>query len=234
MLNFNIFLLVKNFLIKNTANKLWILSIMTILMYVFGVYYALFISPADYLQGEMVRIMYVHVPAAWMGLLIYTAMAVTNVFSIIYNAMFARIVSYALAPIGACFTLICLITGSIWGHPVWGTWWVWDARLTSMLILFFLYIGYMMLWDNQFRSSHAAATFNILGAINIPIIKFSVNIWNTLHQPASIIRRGGIAIDSAMLLPLGLLFAASICFTTIVCILRTTTLMNAYKAQRYD
>ncbi|KJV69144.1 cytochrome C assembly family protein [Candidatus Neoehrlichia lotoris str. RAC413] len=131
-----------------------------------------------------------------------------------------------------CFTFICLVTGSIWGKCTWGAWWVWDARLTSMLILFFLYIGYLALWnffDNEYRSSRSTAIFAIFSAINIPIIKFSVNIWNTLHQPASILRKNGIAIDISMLMPLIFMFIALSFLFIILLIIRTYTLINIQK-----
>ena len=206
---------------------------MTISMYLFALYHALFISPADYVQGNAVRIMYVHVPAAWMALSIYITMAISNIFYIICRSQFAAIVSYSAAPVGACFTFICLVTGGIWGKPIWGVWWAWDARMTSMLILFFLYIGYIVLWNGESRSSKSAAVFSVIGAINIPIIKFSVNFWNTLHQPASVLRRGGVTIDSAMLIPLLSMFCASICLSIIICVLRTKTLVNICKINRY-
>ena len=229
MPNFNIFFLIKNLLMKNIFYTLLLFSLITVSAYIFGLYQAIIASPSDYLQGDAVRIMYIHVPAAWMALGIYISMAVSNFISIIYKSRFAEILAYAAAPIGACFTLICLITGSIWGKPIWGTWWAWDARLTSMLVLFFLYIGYIMLWEHDFKSSRAAAILNIIGAINIPIIKFSVNFWNTLHQPASIIRKGGISIDNTMLIPLLTMFLASIGFALIVWILRAKTLLNLCK-----
>ncbi|MBQ4875469.1 MAG: cytochrome c biogenesis protein CcsA [Rickettsiaceae bacterium H1] len=233
MENFSIIHFIKNLFIKNSFHTLFFLFVITVLTFAFGLYQAIWQSPADYLQGDAVRIMYVHVPAAWIGLGIYFVMAIGNFISIAYRSKLPEIFAYALAPIGACFTFICLITGSIWGKPIWGAWWIWDARLTSMLILFFFYIGYIMLWDHELKFSKAAAVFNIIGAINIPIIKFSVNFWNTLHQPASIIRKGGIAIDNAMLLPLLFMFIGSIGFSIIICILRTKTLLNLYKINRH-
>ncbi len=204
----------------------------TIIAYVYGLYQALVVSPPDDLQGEAVRIMYVHVPSAWMALGIYVMMAISNCFAIIYNSRLPDIVAYAAAPVGTCFAVICLITGSIWGKPIWGAWWVWDARLTSMLILFFLYVGYILLWNDDERSAKAAAILNILGIINIPIIKFSVEFWNTLHQPASIIRKGGIAVDTSMLVPLMLMFMAAIGTFIITWILRINTLLLYRKLYR--
>jgi len=176
-----------------------------------GLYYGLFASPADYQQGETVRIMYVHVPSAWMAMFVYTMMAFAAASFLIWKHPLADVAAQAAAPIGAGFTLMALVTGSLWGQPMWGTWWVWDARLTSVLILFFLYLGYIALvnaFDDPERGSKAGAILLLVGAVNIPIIKFSVDWWNTLHQPASVARMDGPAIDPSMLLPLMLMAAA--------------------------
>ncbi|MBO6559348.1 MAG: heme ABC transporter permease [Nisaea sp.] len=176
-----------------------------------GLYYGLFDSPPDYQQGETVRIMYVHVPSAWMAMFVYTMMAVAAASFLIWKHPLADVAAQAAAPIGAGFTLMALVTGSLWGQPMWGTWWVWDARLTSVLILFFLYLGYIALvnaFDDPERGSKAGAILLLVGAVNIPIIKFSVDWWNTLHQPASVARMDGPAIDPSMLLPLMLMAAA--------------------------
>ncbi len=176
-----------------------------------GLYFALVGSPADYQQGESVRIMYVHVPAAWMALFCYTALAVASAVALIWKHPLADLAGKATAPIGAAFTFLALITGSLWGKPMWGTWWVWDARLTSMLVLFFLYLGYIALngaFDDPTRGARASAVLALVGFINVPIIKFSVDWWNTLHQPASVIRAGGPAIHESMLIPLLLMALA--------------------------
>ncbi len=170
-----------------------------------GLYLGLVASPADYQQGETVRIMYVHVPAAWMAMFVYAFMAVASAVALIWKHPLADLVARASAPIGAGFTLISLVTGSLWGKPMWGTWWVWDARLTSVLILFFLYLGYIALanaFDDPTRGAKAAAILALVGAINLPIIKFSVDWWNTLHQPASLTRLDAPAIHPSMLWPL--------------------------------
>nr|WP_232295902.1 heme ABC transporter permease CcmC [Candidatus Neoehrlichia lotoris] len=193
---------------------------------------AFYASPPDYKQGEIVRIMYIHVPSAWISLGAYLSIAFLSFPILMRGSVTASILSHAIAPIGMCFTFICLVTGSIWGKCTWGAWWVWDARLTSMLILFFLYIGYLALWnffDNEYRSSRSTAIFAIFSAINIPIIKFSVNIWNTLHQPASILRKNGIAIDISMLMPLIFMFIALSFLFIILLIIRTYTLINIQK-----
>src|SRR5690606_12826032 len=170
-----------------------------------GLGWGLLFSPPDYQQGETVRIMYIHVPAAWMAMAIYAAMAVASAAALIWRHPVADLVAKASAPVGAAFTLICLLTGSLWGKPMWGTWWVWDARLTSMLILFFLYLGYIALWeafDDAARAGRAAAILALVGAVNLPIIKFSVDWWNTLHQPASVLTMAGPKIHADILWPL--------------------------------
>lgn len=170
-----------------------------------GLYLSLFASPADYQQGESVRIMYVHVPAAWMALFVYTVIAGASASALIWRHPLADLVARASAPVGAGFTFLALVTGSLWGKPMWGTWWVWDARLTSVLVLFFLYLGHIALsnaFDDQSRGNRAAAVLALVGFINVPIIKFSVDWWSTLHQPASVMRLGGPTIDASMLWPL--------------------------------
>ena len=170
-----------------------------------GLYLGLFASPADYQQGETVRIMYVHVPAAWMALFIYTNMAIASAAALIWRHPLAHVAARASAPLGAAFTFLALATGSLWGKPMWGTWWVWDARLTSVLILFFLYLGYMALhnaFEDAARGQRAAAILALVGFVNVPIIKFSVDWWNTLHQPASLTRLDAPAIHPDMLWPL--------------------------------
>ncbi len=170
-----------------------------------GLALALFVSPADYQQGETVRIMYVHVPAAWMALFVYMVVAGGSVSELVWRHPLGEIVARAAAPVGAGFTLICLVSGSLWGKPMWGAWWVWDARLTSVLVLFFLYLGYMALlsaFDDPVRGGRAASILAIVGAVNVPIIKWSVDWWNTLHQPASVARMDGPSIHSSMLVPL--------------------------------
>ena len=180
----------------------WIATVITLGV---GLYLALFTSPTDYQQGETVRIMYVHVPAAWMALFIYVLMAVSSAVALIFRHPLADAAAKAAAPFGAAFCFLSLATGSIWGKPMWGTWWVWDARLTSMFVLMLLYLGYMAVWrafDDPHRAAGLARVVALVGVINIPIVKFSVDWWNTLHQPASVVKMSGPAIDPAMLWPL--------------------------------
>ena len=170
-----------------------------------GLYLALVASPPDYLQKDTVRIMYVHVPAAWLAMGGYSLIAVASFVSLVWRHPLADVAARAVAPVGAVFTAICLMTGSLWGRPTWGTYWVWDGRLTSVLVLLFIYLGYMALWsafDDKARAARAAAILGLVGAINLPIIKFSVDWWNTLHQPASVSRLGAPAMHADMLTPL--------------------------------
>jgi len=181
----------------------------------FGLYTGLFNSPADYQQGDSVRIMYVHVPAAWMALASYTFIALMSLVAFVWRHSLADIAARSAALPGAVFTALALFTGAVWGKPTWGAWWVWDARLTSMLILLFIYFGYMAVWQavpETARAARFARILALIGFINIPIIKFSVDWWNSLHQPASILRADGPAIDPSMLTPL---FAMIIAYTAL-------------------
>ncbi len=194
----------------------------------FGLYLAFFASPADYQQGDTVRIMYIHVPAAWMAMMCYLLMALSAVFYLVWRHPLADIGARAMALPGAGFALITLLTGSFWGRPMWGTWWVWDARLTSMLILFFLYLGYMALADGferAERGSKPASLLLLVGVINLPIIKFSVDWWNTLHQGSSVLRLDGPSIDPAMLKPLLIMALAMLGWFIAITILRMNTLI---------
>jgi len=192
----------------------------TVILLVAGLYLGLFVAPPDYQQGESVRIMYVHVPAAWMAMFVYGCLALASAVALIWRHPLADLAAQAASPIGACFTFIALVTGSLWGKPMWGTWWVWDARLTSVLVLFFLYLGHIALahgFDDPTRGARASAILALVGFVNVPIIKFSVDWWSTLHQPASVLRLGGPTIDGSMLRPLLLMGVA---FTLLfVCLL---------------
>ena len=164
-----------------------------------------FLAPPDYQQGETVRIMYIHVPFAWLAMFGYSLMAASSLGILVWRHPLADVAHKAAAPIGATFTFLCLVTGALWGRPMWGTYWVWDARLTSVLVLFLLYLGVMALRsaiDDPGRAGRAAAVLTLVGFVNVPIVKFSVDWWNTLHQPASVFRMGGATIDSSLLWPL--------------------------------
>ncbi|MDX9861184.1 MAG: heme ABC transporter permease [Rhodospirillales bacterium] len=199
-----------------------------------GLYLALLGSPADYQQGESVRIMYVHVPSAWMAMFCYTFMAAASAVGLVWKHPLADLAAKATAPVGACFTLLALVTGSLWGKPMWGAWWVWDARLTSVLVLFFLYLGYIALinaFDDPTRGLRAAAILALVGFVNVPIIKFSVDWWNTLHQPASVFKAGGPSIDPSMLVPLLLMGAGFTAYFLWVLMLRLRTEIVAAKVR---
>jgi heme exporter protein C len=175
-----------------------------------GAYWGLVRAPADYQQGDGFRILYVHAPAAWMSLFVYVVMALAAAVGLIWRIKLAHAAAAACAPVGASFTFLALVTGSIWGKPMWGTWWVWDARLTSELILLFLYLGYMALrssFDDRDRADRASAVLAIVGVINVPIIHYSVEWWTTLHQPASVTRLAKPAIALPMLVPLFIMLA---------------------------
>ncbi|HXQ30845.1 MAG TPA: heme ABC transporter permease [Steroidobacteraceae bacterium] len=191
------------------------------LLIVGGIYGGLVRAPADYQQGDAFRIVYVHAPAAWLSLMCYTTMAAAAAVGLVWRIKLAHALAAATAPIGASFALLCLATGSLWGRPMWGTWWEWDARLTSQLILFFLYLGYMALrsaFDDLQRADRASAVLAIVGVVNVPIIHFSVYWWNSLHQGSTVLRKGGPAMPPSMLIPLlmclggfTLLYAALVC-----------------------
>ena len=194
---------------------------------------ALVFSPPDYQQGDTVRIMYIHVPSAWMGLFAYGVMAAGSASYLIWRHPVANMVARASAPIGAMFTALCLLTGMLWGEPMWGTPWVWDARLTSMLVLFFLYLGYMALgdaFDRPEQGDKAAAILALVGSVNLPIIKFSVDWWNSLHQP-SIFSMAGVSVDTAMLPPLFLMVGAFQFYYVVVVLMRVRAHVLAAKVR---
>jgi heme exporter protein C len=199
-----------------------------------ALYLALIVSPADYQQGQSVRIMYIHVPSAWMALFAYTGLAVASAVGLIWKHPLAHVAAHAMAPVGAAFTFLCLVTGSLWGKPMWGTWWVWDARLTSVLVLFFLYLGFMALltaFDEPQRGERAAAILALVGFVNVPVIKFSVDWWNTLHQPASVVKMSGPAIHPSMLWPLLLMALGFTFYFGAIVLLRMKALLLARRAR---
>jgi heme exporter protein C len=187
------------------------LALLAVALFAIGLPWALFVSPADYQQGETVRIMYVHVPAASFSIGIYAFMGAASFIGLVWRHVLADIAARSAAPIGATYAALCLLTGSLWGAPTWGTWWEWDGRLTSMLVLFVIYLGYIALWssiEDEERAAKLAAILCLVGLINLPIIKFSVDWWSTLHQPASIFRAEGPAIHASMLAPLAVMAGA--------------------------
>ena len=217
----NLILTNKQINIIEKANPFLIVS--TIVAFTFGLYFSLLQSPPDYIQGDSMRIMYIHVPSAWFALMAYTILAGSSVLWFITRNPIFSIIARSIAQIGMIFTLISLVTGSIWGKPTWGVWWVWDARLTSMLLLFFLYLAYIFLWQsitNKDLASKISAALAIVGFVNIPIIKFSVDWWNTLHQPATISKLSSPSIDISMMVPLFIMTLATFLFLVTVFFIR--------------
>ncbi len=201
------------------------LSVITLCFFIVGLIFVVY-SPDDYQQGITVKIMYIHVPFAWLSMFCYTIMSASALGSLIWNYRLTDVALKCGAPIGAVFTTLALMTGALWGRPTWGTWWVWDARLTSVLILLFIYLAIIMLvhaFDNQAKAARATAILTLIGFVNIPIIKFSVNWWNTLHQSASLFRAGGTTIDRSMLWPL---ITMIFCFTFMFIVLYLVAMRN--------
>jgi len=195
-------------------------------MLVVGLTFALIISPPDYLQGDSVRIMYVHVPSAWISLACYSSIAFLSLLNFIFKIKNLFLINKSIAPIGLLFTSLAIVTGSLWGQPTWGTWWAWDARLTSMVVLMFFYIVYILILKFVTSESLAikiASIVSIVGAINIPIIKYSVEWWSTLHQPASIKLSGSSSIHSSMLLPLLLMFLVLLLYSGLIFLMKYKT-----------
>lgn len=219
----------KSFSIWDLANPTRFLSIvdkvmpwlvgLTVITFAVGLYLAFFVAPDDYQQGSTVKIMFIHVPAAWLAMFAYTMMATSSIGTLVWKHPLADVSAKAAGPLGAAFTFLSLVTGSLWGKPMWGTWWVWDARLTSMLIMLIIYLGLMALWrtiEDPIRAGKAAAILTLVGFINVPIIKFSVDWWSTLHQPASVITMEGPKMHSSILIPLLVMaFAFTFLFTAL-------------------
>jgi heme exporter protein C len=190
---------------------LWPLGIATFVLFAAGLYLAFLDSPADYQMGETVRIMYIHVPNAWLSQFIYGIMAVASLGTLVWRHPLADVAARAAAPLGATFTALALFTGALWGRPTWGTFWQWDGRMTSTLVLLLIYLGIIALWrafDDQGRAGRIVAIFTLVGALDIPVVKFSVDWWNTLHQPASISLLGSQHMPASMLVPLGVMTLA--------------------------
>ena len=202
------------------------LIVLSLIFLILGLIFAFFLSPEDYQQGSSVRIMYVHVPSAWLSLMTYFIMTVYSIIALAFRMPFGFIVNTAVAPIGAVFTLICIISGSLWGKPMWGTWWVWDARLTSVAVLFIVYLIVIFInysFENIKVKEKIAAIFILVGSINLPIVKFSVDWWNTLHQPATISKLSKPSIDPSMMTPLIIMTVAFIFIGISIAILRIKT-----------
>ena len=214
-----------------TARVLPWLTAAAALAFAIGLY-LVWLAPDDYQQGATVKIMFIHVPNAWLAMGVWTVMSIASIGTLVWRHPLADVAAKTAAPLGAAFTLMCLVTGSLWGRPMWGTYWVWDARLTSVLVLFLMYLGVIALWrtmDDPSRAARAAAVLTLVGAINLPIIKFSVNWWNTLHQDASIVRLDGPAIHPAILTPLLIMMLA---FTLLFFTLHLAAMRNEIMRRR--
>ena len=210
--------------IISISNKLInnLISLMIIVLFV-GFLYAIFISPPDYIQGDAVRIMYVHVPSSFISLGCFALIGMASILNLIFKIKFMPLIAKSLAPIGAVFTIISIATGSLWGKPTWGIWWTWDARLTSMVILFCFYIAYILTWKfivNYEKAKKLSTTIAILGLFNLPVIKYSVDWWNTLHQPSSITLTSSPTIHYTMLFPLLIMFLGLIVFSLVIFLMK--------------
>ena len=204
----------------------------TVFAFTIGLTQALFVAPDDYQQGATVKIMFLHVPSAWLSMFCWGLMSIAALGTLVWRHPLADVAAKAAAPLGAAFTFLCLFTGSMWGRPMWGTYWVWDARLTSELVLLIMYFGVIALWrtvENPSDAGRVVAIVTLVGAIDLPIIKFSVDWWNTLHQPASVFRIGGPTIDKSILLPL---FAMVIAFTLLFVTLHVAAMRNEILRRR--
>ena len=210
--------------------------ILFIIVFSIGVIEALVLSPEDYKQSDSVRIMYVHVPSAWTSVGIFSLIAILSLGNLVFKNKYFLLIAKSLAPSGLVFNIIALVTGSIWGRPTWGTWWAWDARITSMLILCIFYILYILSWrilENKTSVNKITSLISILGLINLPIIKFSVEWWNTLHQPASITLSGS-SIHSSMLVPLFIMTAAFVLFSILIFLMKYNTELIKIKNKGLD
>ena len=219
-------------LTNKTINSLVILLVVLVII---GLTYSLLLSPPDYIQGDSVRIMYVHVPSSFIALCCFGFIGIASICNLIFKIKFMPLLAKSLAPIGCIFALISIVTGSIWGKPTWGTWWVWDARLTSMAILFLFYVSYILTWkfiDNFERANKISSIIGIVGLFNLPVIKYSVDWWNTLHQPSSITLTSAPTIHYTMLVPLIIMSFAMIIYLLIIFLMRYKTEVMKFKIDK--
>ena len=219
-------------LTNTTINSLVVLLIIVVTI---GLIYSLLISPPDYIQGDSVRIMYFHVPSSFIALGCFGFMGIASICNLIFKIKFMSLLAKSLAPIGCIFTLISIVTGSFWGKPTWGIWWVWDARLTSMIILLIFYIAYILTWkivDSFEKANKISSIIGIIGLFNIPVIKYSVDWWNTLHQPSSITLTSAPTIHYTMLVPLVIMFFGMLIYTLIIFLMRYKTEVMKFKIDK--
>ena len=211
------------------------LVILLVIILIIGIFYSLLLSPSDYIQGDSVRIMYVHVPSSFIALGCFGFIGIASVCNLIFKIKFMSLLAKSLSPIGCVFSLISIVTGSFWGKPTCGIWWVWDARLTSMVILFLFYIAYILTWkfiDSFEKANKISSIIGIVGLFNLPVIKYSVDWWNTLHQPSSITLTSAPSIHYTMLIPLIIMFFAMIIYTLIIFLIRYKTEVIKFKLDK--
>jgi len=217
---------------NNLINSLLIAMILIIFV---GLIYALFISPSDYIQGDSVRIMYVHVPASFIALGCFGFIGIASILNLIFKIKFLPLIAKSLAPIGCLFSIISIVTGSLWGKPTWGIWWVWDARLTSTGILLLFYLAYIFTWqftDNFEKANKISSVIGTIGLFNIPVIKYSVDWWNTLHQPSSITLTSAPTIHYTMLIPLFIMLLGMLFYSLIIFLMRYKTEVMKFKLDK--
>ncbi len=231
--------MLKNFFpnkIFKISNKfINLLTFIMVCIILLGLTYSLFISPEDYIQGDSVRIMYVHVPSSFIALGIFACIGTGSILNLVFKIKLMPLINKSLAPIGIVFTLVSIATGSLWGKPTWGIWWVWDARLTSMLVLLFFYLAFLLSWKlikNFEKANKISSIFGIIGLLNLPIIKYSVNWWNTLHQPSSITLTSAPTIHYTMLVPLLIMLIGMIIFSLIIFLMRYKTELIKFKLNK--
>jgi heme exporter protein C len=219
-------------LTNKTINSLIILLVLVVVL---GLTYSLLLSPPDYIQGDAVRIMYVHVPSSFIALGCFGFIGISSICNLVFKIKFMPLLAKSLAPIGCIFSLISIVTGSFWGKPTWGVWWAWDARLTSMTILFLFYVSYILTWkfiDNFERANKISSIIGIVGLFNLPVIKYSVDWWNTLHQPSSITLTSAPSIHYTMLVPLVIMFFGMIIYSLIIFLMRYKTEVIKFKLDK--
>ena len=211
------------------------LLIVMVLIVLVGLVYALFISPPDYIQGDSVRIMYVHVPSSFIALGCFGFIGIASILNLIFRIKFVSLMAKSLAPVGCIFSLISIVTGSLWGKPTWGIWWVWDARLTSMAILLLFYLAYIFTWkfvNNFEKANKISSVIGTIGLFNLPVIKYSVDWWNTLHQPSSITLTSAPTIHYTMLIPLIIMLLGMLIYSLIIFLIRYKTEVMKFKLDR--
>ena len=211
------------------------LLIVMVLIVIVGLVYALIISPPDYIQGDSVRIMYVHVPSSFIALGCFGFIGIASILNLIFRIKFVSLMAKSLAPVGCIFSLISIVTGSLWGKPTWGIWWVWDARLTSMAILLLFYLAYIFTWkfvNNYEKANKISSVIGIIGLFNLPVIKYSVDWWSTLHQPSSISLTSAPSIHYTMLIPLIIMFLGMVIYSFIIFLMKYKTELMRLKLDR--